>query len=84
MILFAKKYQASQNINSLKEFVSRKYAKDLWAINVHYFMRSQSRTPLTPAEEEEFKMIREHLVQKYNSDIARFTVCETPPPQSSQ
>jgi hypothetical protein len=57
--------------------VCRKYAKDLWAINFHYYLRTQAGQPLTPAEEEQIIMVREHLLQKYNNDIARFTACET-------
>lgn len=56
--------------------MSRKYAKDLWAINFNYFMRTQAEPPLTHTEEEQFKMVREHLVRKYNNDMARFAVSE--------
>ncbi len=79
-----KKYQVSHDatfalayISSLKETVCRKYAKDLWVINFHYFTATEVyKQTLTPQQEADFTMLRTHLVQKYQSDMARYTEWE--------
>jgi ABC-type transporter MlaC component len=65
-------------ISSLKETVCRKYAKDLWAINFHHFTTTElCGQTLTPEQQANFTMVRTHLVQKYQSDMARYAEWET-------
>jgi hypothetical protein len=63
---------------NIKEMVSRKYAKDIWVVNLQYFVnttfteiRGSNVAPWQSSPEyvNNYSLLREHLLNRYNAEM---------------
>jgi hypothetical protein len=67
---------------NIKETISRKYAKDIWVVNLQYFVNSTFTeirgTPWQSSPEyvNNYPLLREHLLNRYNAEMEEIAANE--------